>query len=615
MSRAFRLRRTASSPTTLLGIVLVATVALAGWLALQAYGAARSHRQTAEAVLRDYAEIAAAEYAREARIELSRFFDVAFDEIPRRVRRDRLPPLMEVRRDLDDAMRALDCWCGDVREPDALMRVELPERLVQTELGPVPEAVVAEVVEAVVKRHAAVPDERYGMLHLSAGPVGSAVAYATVQHEDGSLAAVYGVLLGPDALRQLAEDWHESTDLLPPAIGQGLPNDSLLFVALRRSSGQPLFESPGPHEEAFAATDTLGEAYGSLVVGASVRPEAAERIVIGGLPRSRLPVSLALLVLTLAVGAAGLVEVRRHDQLGRLREDFISSVSHELRTPLTQIRMLAELQADDKLRSEEERSRAVRVIRREAQRLTQLVENILQFSRMRAAPSVGVAPREVAVDETVEEVLASFRPMAEASGTTVRTDVAGGALAVAAQRDGVRRILMNLLDNALKYGPAGQTIQVRAHQENGLVRLAVEDEGPGVPEDHHESIWEPYRRLPRDVDSLRPGSGVGLAVVRSLAEQYGGRAWVEDLTPGSRFVVELPRWERRVADAEELGAPNGASGGDEAARAYKSDKAHGADGPRGEEDPRGEEGRRGEKRAGTARTAATSSAPGSRRGA
>jgi signal transduction histidine kinase len=524
-------------------VVLVATVALACWLALQAYTAARSHRQTAEAVLRDYAEIAAAEYAREARIDLSRFFDVAFDEIPRRLRRDRLPPLFEVRRDLDDAMRALDCWCGDFRDPEALLRVQLPERIVDTELGSVPDEIVDEIVDEVLKRRAALPDERYGLFHLDAAAPGAAVAYATVQHESGSLAAVYGVLLGPNALRQLAEHWHESTELLPPAIAQGLPNDSLLFLSLRRSSGQSLFESPGPYEEAFAATDTLGATNGSLVVGASVRPEAAERIVIGGLPRSRLPVSLALLVLTLAVGAAGLAEIRRHDQLGRLREDFISSVSHELRTPLTQIRMLAELQADDKLRSDEERSRAIKVIRREAQRLTQLVENILQFSRIRAAPAMGMPPREVDMDEAVEEVLASFRPMAEASGATVRTDL-DVRLTVAAQRDGVRRILMNLLDNALKYGPAGQTIQVRAHGENGLVRLVVEDEGPGVPRDHHESIWEPYRRLPRDVDSLRPGSGVGLAVVRSLAQQYGGRTWVEDRTPaGSRFVVELPKWE------------------------------------------------------------------------
>jgi signal transduction histidine kinase len=232
--------------------------------------------------------------------------------------------------------------------------------------------------------------------------------------------------------------------------------------------------------------------------------------------------------------------MRRHEQLAKLREGFVSSVSHELRTPLTQIRMLAELLTDDKLRSGAERTRAVQIIRREAQRLTQLVENILQFSRVRAAGDLDDL-REVDVDATLREVVASFQPLAEAAGATVKADAPTG-LAVRGQREGLRRILINLVDNALKYGPAGQTVQVQAAAENGTVRLAVQDEGPGIPEADRQRIFEPYWRLPRDVDSVRPGSGVGLAVVRSLAQQYGGVAWVEAAPrTGSRFVVELPR--------------------------------------------------------------------------
>jgi signal transduction histidine kinase len=226
-----------------------------------------------------------------------------------------------------------------------------------------------------------------------------------------------------------------------------------------------------------------------------------------------------------------------------LREDFISSVSHELRTPLTQIRMLAELQADGKLRSEEERERAVRVIRREAQRLTQLVENVLQFSRLRAAPQSGRATREVDVEEEVRDVVASFRLLADSAGASIEVDVTPGVRA-RAHREAVRRILINLLDNALKYGPSGQTVRVAAREENGTVCLSVEDEGAGVPVEEREGIWEPYRRLARDVDSQRPGSGVGLAVVRSLAIEHGGKAWLDGSSgSGARFVVELPRWE------------------------------------------------------------------------
>jgi signal transduction histidine kinase len=544
-------RRVARSSTTLLGLVLFAAMGLSVWLALQAYAAARSHRETTEAVLRDYAHVAAAEYARTARVGLSRFFDVAFDEVPRRERGDDedededddLPSIGEVRRDLDDAMRALDCACPSFRDPAALVRVLLPGGEIEVESGPAPDDVVAAIVAHAREQHAADPSERYALFHLdmTSSTGVSAVAYATVRAESGSLAAVYAVLLDSRALEELALHWQSDTELLPSAIAKGLATDSVLSVTLARPTGQPVFESPVRYAQTFSAADTLSPTLGSLVVTAAIRPEAAGSLVIGGLPRSRLPMSLVLVALTLAVGAGGLLQIRRHEQLSRLREGFVSSVSHELRTPLTQIRMLGELLSDDKLRSPAERTRALHIIRREAQRLTQLVENILQFSRMRAAPTGPSELRNVDLDEAMREVVSAFQPLAESVGATVRADATTG-LIVHGQRDGVRRILMNLVDNAIKYGPAGQTVEVHAAAENGTVRLVVEDQGPGVPAADRERIWDPYWRLPRDVDSLRPGSGVGLAVVRSLAQQYGGAAWVEPAPrAGSRFVVELPR--------------------------------------------------------------------------
>jgi signal transduction histidine kinase len=541
VSRPIRFR-SAKSSTTLLGLVLLATVALSAWLALQAYGAARSHRETTEGVLRDYAGIAAAEYARTARLDLSRFFDVVFDEVPRREERgERLEPLSDVERELDDAMRALDCRCPAFREPVALVRVELPDGDILVE-PPVAAGTVEEVRRRIVATHAQRPNDRYGLFHLEEPSPERVtdVAFATVLGEgDDDLVAAYGILLGPEALGQLAAHWLESTRLLPDAIADEVETDSVLFVSVTQASGQPVLESAVRYPETYSARDTLEASFGSYVVAASIRPEAADQLIIGGLPRSRLPVTLALLALALAVGTAGLWEVRRHEQLGRLREDFISSVSHELRTPLTQIRMLAELQADGKLRSPEERERATRVVRREAQRLTQLVENVLQFSRLQAVPRSGRTATEIDLAGEVEEVVASFRLLADASESSIETDLASG-LTVRAHREALRRILINLLDNALKYGPTGQTIRVTTRAHDGRVRLSVEDQGPGVPEEDREAIWEPYRRLARDIESTRPGSGVGLAVVRSLAEEYDGRAWLERTTPqGSTFVVEL----------------------------------------------------------------------------
>jgi len=532
-----------------LGVVLFAAVGLSFGLALQGYFAARSHRQTTEAVLRDYAHVAAGEYARTATVELSRFFDVAFDEVPRRARGD-LPDLDEVDRELEDVVRVLDCYCPGFLEPVAILRVLLPGERLDVQGGPISESTVAAIVAQAREQHALDPSGRYGLLHVDPGVAdgASAIAYASVSGEGGAMAAVYAILLDGTALRDVAAYWQATSELLPSALAKGLPTDSLLSVTLARPDGTPVFQSSMVYEQLYAAADTMSPALGSMVASVAIRPQAAASLVIGGLPTSRLPMSLALVALTLAVGAVGLLQIRRYEQLSRLREDFVSSVSHELRTPLTQIRMLGELLSDDKLRAESERSRALQIIRRESTRLTQLVENILQFSRIRAAPPGPVELRDVDLDDAVREVIASFQPIAEAAGATVLAQPAPG-LAVRGQREGVRRILMNLLDNAIKYGPAGQVVQVRAAAENGSVRLVVEDQGPGVPETERQRIWDPYWRLPRDLDGQMPGSGMGLAVVRSLTEQYGGSAWVESsgTAPGSRFVVELPRASAAVA--------------------------------------------------------------------
>jgi hypothetical protein len=232
--RSFGSRSADESSTRLLGVVLLATVALCVWLAFQAYGSARSHRDTTEAVLRDYAEIAAAEYARTARSELSLFFDIAFDEVPRRARSERLPPLDDIERELDDAMRAIGCRCPAFREPIALVRVELPARTVVAEPSTVAAETVRAAVDRIVTRHAEAPAERYGIFELPEGLPGGAsdVAYATVQLETGELVATYAVLLAPEALAQLGAHWQESTPLLPDAIAGDLETDSVLFVAL-----------------------------------------------------------------------------------------------------------------------------------------------------------------------------------------------------------------------------------------------------------------------------------------------------------------------------------------------------------------------------------------------
>jgi len=272
--------------------------------------------------------------------------------------------------------------------------------------------------------------------------------------------------------------------------------------------------------------------------------------VIGGLPRSRLPLLLALLGLTAGLVATAIFQLQRARKLTRLRSDFVSQVSHELRTPLTQIRMFAETLRLGRVRSDAEGRRSLDIIDREARRLGHLVENILQFSRGERG-TLELARTVQPLAPLVREVVEELGPLMESRGARVRVRLAddgGDRIEAAVDAGGFRQILLNLLDNAVKYGPGEQEICVELGRREASddsapprLRLAVDDQGPGVPRRDRERIWQSFRRLERDRGNAVAGTGIGLAVVRGLVERHGGRAWVEESSRGgARFVVELP---------------------------------------------------------------------------
>jgi signal transduction histidine kinase len=268
-------------------------------------------------------------------------------------------------------------------------------------------------------------------------------------------------------------------------------------------------------------------------------PQAAPKLVIGGLPQSRLPILLALLGLSAGLVVAALAVQRRAQALARLRADFVSRVSHELRTPLTQIRMFAETLLLGRVRSDSERRRSLKIIDKEARRLSHLVDNVLLFSRGERR-RLRLTPRPLDLAALVRSLLIEFAPPAHSSRIRLAATPPDPSMA-RADPDAVRQILLNLLDNAVKYGPAGQEIQVGLRRVDSALQVWVEDQGPGIPRAERSRVWQSFERLDRDRDSAVGGAGIGLAVVRELAELQGGRAWVEDgQRGGARFVVELP---------------------------------------------------------------------------
>jgi signal transduction histidine kinase len=274
-----------------------------------------------------------------------------------------------------------------------------------------------------------------------------------------------------------------------------------------------------------------------------LRPELASQLIVGGLPRSRLPLLGAVFVLTAGLLAVALRQLYRQQELARLRTEFVSGVSHELRTPLAQIRWFAELLHLGKLRSDEERSRSAGIIDQEARRLTYLVENVLNFSRAEKGTN-RVTPEPLDLDTEIRDAVEMFTPLARSRRMTLRAVPSG--LTVTADRNALRQILLNLLDNAAKYGPAGQTITVGSQTSPAMeaprVRIWVEDEGPGIPPGDRVRVWEPYVRLTRASESATGGSGIGLSVVRELVALQHGASWIEAAGAGggARVVIELP---------------------------------------------------------------------------
>ena len=187
-----------------------------------------------------------------------------------------------------------------------------------------------------------------------------------------------------------------------------------------------------------------------FTVEASIDPQISRQIVIGGLPRSRLPFFLGLLALNAGLIVTAILQLRREMALQQLRDEFVSSVSHELRTPLTQIRMFAETLLLDRIRSTEEHRRSLEIIDREARRLTQLVENVLQFSRMeRKIDSLSREKRELA--PLIQEIVEDFESGMNGSETQIELRLSFG-LTANVDPDALRQIVINLLDNAVKYG-------------------------------------------------------------------------------------------------------------------------------------------------------------------
>ena len=520
--------------------LLVLAFGVAAVLGIQAYGVARYHRAQADRVLRDYAALAAARVAQRSASEIYYYAIIpplkALQHAHEMAPRGSLPPPARL---LNETMERESKRSLPIR---FTFRLDLPTGKLETAGEPVSPVTRAWLRDSLPVHTRTVYDTSWHMGTILGQPGGERhyVAYTVLRDRRNALRTALGFGANPEGLRPFFVSATEKFPLLPRPLTGGVQYDSMGSFIITDHYGVELYRSPAQYASPFTARDTIGTDVGDLYAQATLRPEVADQLIIGGLPKSRLPLILGLLGMTAVLIGTALVQLRREYELARLRTDFISGVSHELRTPLAQIRMFSETLVLGRVRSDEERRRSLAIIDQEARRLTHLVENLLHFSRSERQ-AARVVPEPTALAPLVQEVIEGFAPLAAARSVSLQATVTEGLVAPV-DPGAMRQMLLNLLDNAVKYGPTGQTVTVGvAAGPNGAARLWVDDCGPGVPRPDRERVWDRFWRLERDRGSAVAGSGIGLAVVRELAGLHHGRTWVEDAeSGGSRFVVELP---------------------------------------------------------------------------
>ena len=525
--------------------LLLLTLVLSGLLAFEAEQEARAHRVASARVLREHlaatgrdALDGVAGALREATVEalgpvVETRAATPYERLPS-------PGVLGAR-----AVYPLAC----MQPSPAWIRLDLRDGslAVDGKLTPALTAWVAEAARVTARHGSAVDGAGYRVVAGTGAAAGRVLVMGIKRAPFDAPLAVYGLVTCADVF---------GTPLLAAARRRGAGGDalglaladSLLTVEVRDAGGGLLAHAPaGP---AIGATTGLVVAQ-RQVVGLTLRaaegPGAVGRVLVPARRGARVVVIGALAMLTGALGVLALRQLRREQELVRLRADFTSSVSHELRTPLAQILLFGETLALGRVHDDAQRRAAADTIVREARRLMQMVENVLHVARAERRGNA-VHLSDVPLAPLVREVVQGFAPLAREAEMRVEAAVPD-ALVARADAGALRQILLNLLDNARRYGARAQVIGIGAQADGAdAVRLWVDDEGPGIPAHDRRRVWEPFVRLARDRrQGDRTGSGLGLAVVADLVHAVGGEVWIGDAPGGGarvgvRLAAGSPRW-------------------------------------------------------------------------
>jgi signal transduction histidine kinase len=516
------------------GRVLAATLVVAGvlgaLLGVWYWRTAVEYRRTAEQAVRMRAAILAMQLVNQIQTQLYTGVEAQFARLD-----DPTAPAAPERLALV-ADSLLRCRCGNKPFATWFFRYDLTTgrgRVLGAPRDSAQREARLAAIRATLRGRSAPPTERLAASgHDAAGPW--ILFFQTVARERDTV--VVGVEGDLDSLRG-AWEWFARSLQVPDQDRDSVTGAVTVDVLLADST--PIFRY-GPARDGRNALAT--STWTTLSSRVTVDPAAEARFVPGGVPRLPTLTLVLVGVMGAAILGTGLAFNARAQALAAARAEFTQGVTHELRTPLTQILLFAETLVLDRESTAEGRRAAARAIMRESRRLLHMVENVLRFGT--SDRSAGALVRRAQpLAPLITDIVRLAGPLAAVDGARIEL-ILRAAPSAAVDASAVRQILGNLIDNALRHGPAGQTIRVTVEQVDGSARIRVEDQGPGVAPDARDRIFEPYVRLgagPRH----SAGVGLGLSVVRDLASALGGRVWVEDASGangsgGAAFLVAFP---------------------------------------------------------------------------
>ncbi len=228
--------------------------------------------------------------------------------------------------------------------------------------------------------------------------------------------------------------------------------------------------------------------------------------------------------------------IARLDREERMRRELFAAVSHDLRTPITALSLLATAIDDEVVADAKRREYAARM-NTHVRALGALIDDLFDLTRLQAQELQWTMER-IAVEELVHDAVEAMRPAADAGSVAVRADLRPPLAASHGNEEQLRRVLFNLIQNAIRHTPPDGSVTVRAEDVDGGVEIEVADTGTGIAPEQRDRVFDPFYR--GDAARQSPGAGLGLAIARAIVEAHGGAIWLEDAPAGTRVRFRLP---------------------------------------------------------------------------